>query len=203
VKESIVHQPTLHARSNSRRKLIGSSAAVLLVVVGLIAWRAWATRTPSPGDSPDKVRQFVASEDFKALPTAEKMQWVEAAEKGMQPDSDQQKMFRNLAQARMQKMLDDYFALPEGEARKDMLDKQIDEQEEIRKMIDSPSTQPGRIVVKRGGANAAAQKEMAETIPAEYQAKMAQYVKDMKDRRAERGLPTEGVPIGVMFKVQK
>lgn len=188
----------------SRRRVIGSvTAAVLLVVVGIIGWRAWANRTPSPDASPDQVRQFVASDKFTQLPAEQKAQWVQAAEKSLHADPEQQKMFRNLGQARMQMDLDEYFALPEGKARKDYLDKKIDQQEEIRKMIESPSTQPGRVVIKRGGATAAAQKELAETVPAEYQAKMAQYVKDVKDRRAERGLPTEGVPIGFFIRTNK
>jgi hypothetical protein len=30
---------------------------------------------------------------------------------------------------------------------------------------------------------------MAESLPAEYQARLAEYVRDIKARRAERGLP--------------
>jgi hypothetical protein len=44
------------------------------------------------------------------------------------------------------------------------------------------------------------QKEMAENMPADLQARLAQYVKDMKDRRAERGLP-DG-PAGVMIMIK-
>jgi hypothetical protein len=40
---------------------------------------------------------------------------------------------------------------------------------------------------------------MTETIPAEYQGKMAQFMKDMKDRRAARGLPTDGPGAGAIM----
>lgn len=195
----------LESRSNrgSRRAAYGAIAVVLLVVA-VIAWRSLANRTPGLDAPPDKVQQFVASDQFKNLPKPEKAQWVEAAEKSLTDGGVQEKMFHNLAQAKMQTNLDAYFGLPEGKARQDYLDKQIDEQEKIRKMIDDgPSTQPGRIVIRKGGATASAQKDMAEGIPAEYQAKMAQYVKDIKARRAARGLPTEGVPMGFMYRITK
>jgi hypothetical protein len=103
--------------------------------------------------------------------------------------------------ARRQKMLDDYFALPDAKARQKYLDEQIDRQEEVRKLLENPSTQPGdgRVMIRKGGPGAAAQKEMTETIPAEYQGKMAQFMKDMKDRRAARGLPTDGPGAGAIM----
>ena len=162
---------------------------------------ALANRTPSPDGSPEDLRKFVASDQFKDLPSAEKQKYADQMQKILEPDAEQQKAMMNLAMARRQKMLDDYFALPEGKAREKFLDEQIDEQEKIRKMLENPSTQPGegRIMIRKGGPGAAMQKEMTETIPAEYQGKMAQYMKDLKDRRAARGLPTDGPGGGGMM----
>jgi hypothetical protein len=181
--------------------MLSSIALIVAVVIGIIAWRAMANRTPPPDGSPEDLRKFVASDKFKDLPTEEKQKYADQMQKILEPDAEQQKAMMNLAMARRQKMLDDYFALPEGKARMKFLDEQIDKQEEIRKMLENPSTQPGegRFMIRKGGPGAAMQKEMTETIPAEYQGKMAQYMKDLKDRRAARGLPTDGPGGGGMI----
>lgn len=197
--------PSIGNSSRSRRPIIAGFAAVLVLVIGIIAWRASAGRAPSPDAPVDQVRQFVASDDFKKLPTEEKKKYADAVEKGFGIDPQQEKMFRNLAQTRMQERLDEYFALPEGTARRDFLDKQIDQQEEMRKMIEGDGKQKdgGPVIIKRGGQTAGAQKELAETVPAEYQTKLAQYTKDLKDRRAARGLPTDGPGGGIMIRVTR
>ena len=188
--------------ASNRKRMITAAAALLVLVVGIIAWRAMANRVPSPDASAQDVRQFVASDKFRELPRDEKEKYAQNMEKLFEPNDEQQKAIRNIAELHRQKMLDDYFALAEGKARQDYLDKQIDQMEKLRKMIENPATQPGdgKVIIKRGGPTASAQKEMAETVPAEYQAKMAQYVKDLKDRRAARGLPTDG-PTGMMIRI--
>ena len=184
----------------SRTFVVSSIALIVALVIGIIAWRAMANRTPPPDGSPESVRKFVASDKFKDLPSAEKQKYADQMQKIFEPDAEQQKAMMNLAMARRQKMLDDYFALPEGKERTKYLDEQIDQQEQIRKMLENPTTQPGGpIMIRKGGPGASMQKEMTETIPAEYQGKMAQYVKDLKDRRAARGLPTDGPGGGGMM----
>src|SRR5688572_16342803 len=154
----------------SRGIMFTSIAAVVVLLIGLVTWRAMANRTPSPDDSPDEVRRFVASDKFKDLSTEEKDKYAQQMRKLLEPGEEQQRAMMNLAMARRQKMLDDYFALPEGKPREKFLDEQINQQEELRKLIDNPSTQPGdgRIMVRKGGPGAAGQKEMTESIPAEY-----------------------------------
>jgi len=196
VKEKVMGQAS---ENRSRKVMIGSVAALVVLVVGVIAWRAWAGRTPGPDAPPEQVQKFVASDDFNKLSSDEKQKYMD---KLFQPGGERERAMRNMAMAHRQKMLDDYFALPEGKQRQAYLDKQIDQQEEIRKMMENPTTQPGqRMMIRRGGADAAAQKEMTETLPAEYQAKAAQFAKDIKDRRAARGLPTDG-PGGGGFMIK-
>ena len=188
----------------SRTFVVSLIALIVALVIGIIAWRAMANRTPPPDGSPESVRKFVASDKFKDLPSDQKQKYADQMQKIFEPDAEQQKAMMNLAMARRQKMLDDYFALPEGKERTKYLDEQIDQQEQIRKMLENPTTQPDgmKVMIRKGGAGASAQKEMTETIPAEYQGKMAQYAKDMKDRRAARGLPTEGPGGGgIMIRV--
>lgn len=179
---------------NRWRWVVGSLAAVCLVIVSFLAWRAFGEKKPQL-TAQAKVDQFVAQ-----VKSGDKPQWVTK-----DPSPQQQEAVRDLMNSHLVVQLDKYFALPEGKARKDYLDEQIKEQEAIRKMIasDGPTTKPGQIVVKHRGGDAASQKMLAETLPAEYQAKMAQYVKDMKDRRAERGLATEGLPMAFFMKVTK
>ena len=190
-----------NGKRRSRTVLVTSITALVVLLVGVIAWRAMANRTPAPDGSPDAVRKFVASDKFNELPTAEKDKYAQQMRRVLEPGEEQQKALLNLAMARRQKMLDDYFALSDAKARQKYLDEQIDRQEEMRKLLENPSTQPGdgKVMIRRGGPGAAGQKEMTETIPAEYQGKMAQYMKDMKDRRAARGLPTDGPGGGAMM----
>jgi hypothetical protein len=190
------------------RGLKYSIAAIVVVVLGgLVAWRAFASRQPRLDASGEKLRSFVASDKFKELPQDQKKRYADAmfekgidALKGDKPSSEQEAAIHNVAQTHLSEMLDGYFQLPEGKDRKDYLDKQIDQQEKIKKLMENPpTTKPGdgpRIVIKRGGG-AAQQKAMAESMPPDQQAKMAQYMKDLQARRAERGLPPG--PGGIMM----
>ena len=182
--------------------------ALVVIAVGLISWKAWASRTPKLDASGEKIRTFVASDQFKELPPKEQKQYADAMfDKGRiilkngEPSPETESAMKNAASAHRQAMLDEYFQLSEGKARKDYLDKQIDQQEMVKKLMENPpATQPGeppRLVIKRGGAGAAGQKAMAESVPPDQQAKMAQFVHDLQARRAERGLPPG--PNGVMM----
>ena len=175
------------------RAIFGAVGVVCLVVVGIVTWRALATREPQLTPQ-EKVDQFVAQ-----VKSGDKPTWV------TQDGPKQQEAVREIMNSHLVVQLDKYFATPKGKARNDYLDEQIKEQEAIRKMMenDGPTTKPGQFVIKRSTGDAASQKMLAETLPAEYQAKMAQYVKDMKARRAERGLPTEGVPMAVFIRESK
>jgi len=181
-----------------RLKLPG--IGIVIIIAGLLCWKAWASRTPKLDASGQQLRTFVGSEKFKELPPAEQKQFADAMFKSgpivlkdgkLAPETESAMM--NAAATHRQAMLDEYFKLPEGKARKDYLDKQIDQQEMIKKLMDNPpSTQRGdapRLVIRKGGNSAAGQKAMAESVPPDQQAKMAQYIKDIQARRAERGLP--------------
>jgi hypothetical protein len=115
---------------------------------------------------------------------------------------------------RMEKVVDDYFALPESQREK-YLDQQIDEFERMRQRWESeranrPSTQPGATPGEgRDGRGPRADGErpttqemeqrreemrqrMAERMantPPDRRAKMAEFFAAMQKRRAERGLP--------------
>jgi hypothetical protein len=182
---------------------------IVLVSVGLLGWKAWAGRTPKLDASGEKIRTFVASDKFKELPPDAQKQYADAMFKNGpillkdgQPTPETQAAMHNAAATHRQAMLDEYFQLPEGKDRKDYLDKQINQQEMIKKLMENPpATQPGdapRVMIRKaGGSGAAAQKAMAESVPPDQQAKMAQFVHDLQARRAERGLPPG--PNGIMM----
>jgi len=195
---------------NSRGIKLWIAVAVVLLIGGLATWKVLAGRQPKLEASGESIRTFVASDKFKELPADQQKQFADAMFKkgpliltGDKPSPEQEKAILNAANAHKQAMLDEYFKLPEGKARKDYLDKQIDQQEQIKKLMENPpTTKPGdtpRVMIKKsfGGSSASAQKAMAETVPPDQQAKMAQYVKDMQARRAERGLPAG--PGGIMM----
>ena len=115
-----------------------------------------------------------------------------------------------MANGHIEQQMDEYFALPTGKARKDYLDKKIDQLDEVRKMMGdpenphptAPTTQPGekrRFVFKSKDGPAGA-KAMHEMLPAEVQARLAEYQRDMAARRAERELPPDNGAVFVRFQ---
>jgi hypothetical protein len=185
---------------DDRRKFIVIGAAAAVIVVGLVGWRVWASRAPSLDASRKQLETFVASDKFDKLPASEKKEYTDAlASKplvlvnGKEIEGDQLESLKKQAEARRAEMLGDYFKL-QGQARLDYLDQMIDQQQAVQKMMNKPpTTQPGqmKVQVKMGGAGAASQKRMMETTPPELQAQMAQFIKDINDRRAARGLPPQ------------
>ncbi len=183
-------------RESNLGAIIATLSAVLLMAAIAIGW--WVSRSGSNKVASDGQKQPEAKqESFAGMPAIR----LDADGK-LDPESE--KKLRTMAHAHTATMLEEYFALPEGEARKAYLDKKIDEQEEMRKMVEGlvpvqPTTQPGdqspRRIMLHGGQLPQAMKDFAETVPAEVQAKLSEYIRDMNARRAERGLPPGG---GVM-----
>jgi hypothetical protein len=190
--------------STNRRKWITAGVVALVVVASLvIAWRVRASRAPALDASRDKLVKFVASDKFQGLPKNEQKQYADAmmskpmviTEKEI--GQDQLDAMKAAAQAHRQQMMDDYFKLTDAAAKKAYLDKMIDDQEKVRKMMEEQD-KPGannegkmRVMIKSGGSGAAAQKSANENTPPALQAQTAQFVKDLNDRRAERGLPPQ------------
>jgi hypothetical protein len=114
------------------------------------------------------------------------------------------------AHTHIQEQLDEYFSLAAGKARKDYLDQKIDQFEEVKKM-DCPRRQgvagdaTGRDAQDRyeERARRRGDKAMHETLPAEVQARLAEFQRDMAARRAERGLPADGGGAFVRINVSK
>src|SRR2546430_13192422 len=87
--------------------------ALVLIAVGLISWKAWASRAPKLDASAENIRTFVASDQFKDLPPKEQKQYADAMfDKGrvvlkngdMTPETEA--AMKNAASAHRQAMLD-------------------------------------------------------------------------------------------------
>jgi len=193
--------------NRGNRRVIGAAVgAVVLVAASLVAWRVWANRAPRLDASRGDLAKYVASDKFDKLPRTEQKQYTDAMLKqplvitGDKIPEEQLAAARRLGDQARQDMIDGYYKLTDAAARKAYLDNLIDQQEEARKMMeDAQKAKPGdgkmRVLVK-GGGGAAAQKQNAETTPPAMQAQLAQFMKDVNDRRAERGMsPSQGLMV--------
>jgi hypothetical protein len=180
---------------DTNRRKVFAVVAVVVLAIGVGTWFLFARRSGASNGGPLVVTATRSAdgktEEFK-LPPVETDKLIERAH------------------AHIQAQLDEYFSLAAGKARKDYLDQKIDQFEEVKKMIApdgkvGPATQPGetRKIIMRSASGAAGQKAMHETLPAEVQARLAEFQRDMAARRAERGLPADGGGAFVRINVSK
>ena len=137
---------------------------------------------------------------------------MQAADSGLITEQQRDKAMEQQAHDMMSKQIDGYFALPEGQERKAYLDKLIDQQEQVRKMVGpveaisdtkSPGTQPSsgsggspnKIVIRKKSGG-------GDSLPPELRAKVAEFAAAMAKRRAERGLPEGPAGMGGMVVIQ-
>src|SRR2546421_7453662 len=130
---------------NSRGLKLWIAGIVVLLVSVFAAWKVYASRAPKLTASGEKIRSFVASDKFKELPGPVQKQYADqmfkdgpAILKNGELSPEQEKAMMNMAGVHRQAMLGEDFKLPEGKARKDYLDKQIDQQEQIKKIMGNP-----------------------------------------------------------------
>ncbi|MGH7178562.1 MAG: hypothetical protein ACREJC_14390 [Tepidisphaeraceae bacterium] len=175
--------------TSPQRNVILGAAVLLAVIVGLTVW-AWARRAPDPA-------KFIGTDSFAQLSAEQKKPFIDQFEAGgirnliendKLSESEKENSLLALAQAHQARMLDEYFSL-DSSRRKAVLDRQIDQHESFRKLVQDPATQPskpGRFVRKFGPGH---ERDMMEKTPPDLRARMAEFARDMSARRAERGLP--------------
>ncbi len=177
--------------SRVRTILVTAGVVVALVALSAGVWAMWRAHSRDKllaalKDDPRKLRQ--------------------AVEDGQISREDARETMADASEARMNKTMDDYFALPAGKERDKYLDKMIDEQEAMRRRwqqraATQPSTRPARDRDERPTSRPAGdwqqrRAERADRTPPERQAKRAEFTRAMMQRRTERGLPTGGGPGG-------
>ena len=163
-----------------RRALAWVAAACVVIGISVGAWAMWRAHArqkllESIKDDPQKVR--------------------EAVQQGQISRDDAWQAMGEAMEARMNKVMDDYFALPPKDRDK-YLDKLIDEQEarmrEWRQRATTrPATRPAREdrpTSRPAGDWQRRANERADRTPPERQAKRAEFMAAMMQRRMERGL---------------
>jgi hypothetical protein len=168
----------------------------------VVVAESWA---PRPTDDPVVVVKYAATAEFAGLSEERKAPYLrairdhldvilQAAEEGRMTHEEQVEAVRNVVRSRGRLEMKEYAALPAGVARRERLDKLIDEQEQLRQRAKKVAAQSGRPV----GPNPVMLKQFVETLAPEERIQMAGFVYDLVQRRRERGLPgwpfAEGEP---------
>jgi hypothetical protein len=193
---------------SKRKKVIGGVAAALLLVGGLVVW--WWS-----GDNAqvEKVKQLQASMmTGNGPPSREKMEEMRQEMEKLTPAQRQQVMepMRHEMQRRMEKTMDDYFALPAAQ-RPAFLDAQIKEMENRFKDFGNrrppggpgpggpggpggPPGGPGGPRDMGSDTGKLRRNEMLDHMTPSRRAKMDAYFADMAKRRMELGLSPMPTP---------
>ena len=173
-----------------RRAIAWAAALGLVVGITVGAWAMWRSHSKqkllaSLKDDPRKVR--------------------EAVQQGQISREDARDVMMDAFEARMNKTMDEYFAL-DAKAREKYLDKLIDEQEAMRRQwqqraATQPATRPttrpdrgDRPATRPAGDMQQRMRERADRTPPERTARRAEFMAAMMQRRMERGL--QGGPGG-------
>ena len=182
--------PSMARPATRRRKALRVlaaciAAAVLLAGAGAKLWLDH--RAPSPNADAARLSRYMASPQFAALPEARKAPYLEAIgranERGELTPDQQHAVLRNLMKRDGKNPIQKYFDLPPGKEREKFLDKVIDQQP---KMPQTPPPGPRAKGIRIEG------KRLMDSIPPEDRAQMDQFMQDLHDRRAARGLPDDG-----------
>jgi hypothetical protein len=170
------------AHAKWRRIVAWAAAACVVVGISVAGWSMWraharAQLLASIKDDPRKMR--------------------DAVEQGQISREDAWQAMGEAREAQMNKVMDDYFALAPKDREK-YLDKLIDEQEAMRRQWQQrattrPSTRPAREDRPTPASRPAGDwqrraNERADRTPPERQAKRAEFMAAMMQRRMERGL---------------
>jgi hypothetical protein len=164
-----------------------------------------STAQATPQASPDNPDEYIASAEFKALPIKEQMRYF-----GENRDKIDREKAGQLFRARMNEMVEEWFALPEGD-RVAYLDARIDEWEEMREEMrrqreedqrrreeegedeeaddekKEGEGEEGRREPNRGEVRASIRERTENTSP-EQRAKAMAFFGALQARRAARGM---------------
>lgn len=187
-----------------------SAALVLGMVAGgaVLAWAFWPKSEKAP------VLQLADGSSFTIKPGQPLSKITDhaasAAEEKINVDLTSGDFQQKIFEART-KQLDEFDALKTPAERRAYLDRMIDQQEAARKEFEKLENQPqdqtttdangnvNRVVRRVSAATPEMRKTLRESMPAELQTRIAEFTRQLNERRKERGLPpTEG---GMAVKV--
>lgn len=196
-----VQMTTTTGTSKPRRPrkiaIIGAAAAALaaLSILAFWGWRTLAHRHASPAQDPVAIAKLISTPAFAQLSFEQKAQYlktlrsnmpalVAAARSGKLTREEQIAAVRTGVKIGAQVEMHNYFALPPGPARQALLDRLINEQEQLRGYA-AHARQQGPLQFDSG----VELKEFVESLPPSDRVQMAQFGFEMFKRRQERGLP--------------
>lgn len=214
--------PFLNKFRLNRRTWTMIACGVGVMALGSAAWAWYRGLPPAPNADPKRIVAYVATEDFAQLPPDKKQSYLDAvsndpgkyfqaARESNLSDQQRHEAMGNFFMARAEAEADKYFALAADADRDAYLDKLIDEMEQRRAQwagrmgAGGSGAQRPQGEARPGGradggsagghgnwGSAERQKSRMEKIPPGARAKMAEFRKAMRDRRAARGLPPFG-----------
>lgn len=178
---------------NSTKRNVTLAAALLVVLGGAAAWWFWPRSAALPDVRP--------SADNAALPLGPGVA-LKIAAGGKLDEATLEDFRKRMLQDRIDSMRAYSKMTPQEKKKK--LDEDIDNFEKVRKNMPAtlPTSLPAdgkpdvkiegdqnnrRVTVRIGGS--AGPKSAMEDLPPDVRAILSQYQKDLRDRRAERGLP--------------
>ena len=151
----------------------------------------WPDRlVPSPDADAGRLSRYMASPAFAALPDGQRAPYLDAfrraGERGELTPQQQLGVISNLDRHRRKDPIRHYFSLPPGRERERILDDVIDRVLRTEKEGKVPPPPD------KEGANETEGRHLADAIPPEDRARMSQFMQELHDRRAARGLPDDG-----------
>jgi hypothetical protein len=194
-------------------KLSKSNVSLVLGMAagfGVLAWAFWPKAKEGPVIQLGDGASFTMKPGGDHSDLADKL--AEAGAQKIEANLGSDDFQQQIIQART-KQLDEFDALPGPAERRQYLDKTIDDQEAMRKEIEKLENQPqdqtttdangnvNRVVRRVSAATPELRKTMRETMPAELQTRIAEFTRQLNERRKERGLPPSegGTAIKVMM----
>jgi hypothetical protein len=180
------------SRTRRRRLVVGAVSVGATLLAGLGA-KLWLDhRVPPPDADAGRVSRYMASPAFAALPDARKAPYLDAfqraSDRGELTPEQQDGVIRNVTHPRGKNPLRQYFSLPPGQERVKFLDDVIDrvlKSEKEAKRPPPPDKEGDKPMRFDAG-------RLADSIPPEDRARMGQFLQDLHDRRAARGVPDDG-----------
>lgn len=179
---------------NKKRLWIILAGVVLLICAAGLAYTVWPSSPPDPAQtSPDEIASYVASNKFGKLDDKQKQEYLAKVgprlfqASGDLTDQQRQKIRENvgsLFRRGMEERIDEYFELS-PEERPAHLDRMIDGMEAMRQARPD-RTRPDR--GQRPGFTPDRMKNMIENTPPKSRAKFVEFMKQMRERRRQRGL---------------
>ena len=174
-----------------KHKLLAIVIAAALLAGGLLTWVLLHNRVSPASAETVSAAKFVSTADFEKLPQEQKSPYLQTLEKskaqlaaayqlGQISDPEYQKALQYAWVARLEKQMDQYFAIADPAKRVKFLDKIINQRQAAKAGLSESSKGHSGFLRKR-----------LKSWPPEMQQHWEQFRKAVQERRRARGLPPD------------